>query len=698
MRFFKWLFGLVFLLVVLVVVAVIVLPMVVDPNDYRDEIAAQVKKQTGRDLIIEDPMKLSVFPWLGLELGKVQLGNAPGFGDAPFAAIDELKLKVKLRPLIDKRIEVDTVVLDGLALNLTRNKAGKTNWGDLQKEAKPTGKDKDVAKSSKPGDVAIDIQGIELQNARIVWDDQQTGSGYTLSDVSLVTGQLEAGKAIPVKAGMKISSTAPRMDMEIGASGDVQVNESRERFQVAGFSVSLDAEGEGLPASGLSIKAGMDMVFDAVADTLQIDKLNVQGPQIEITGSLNGSGLSASPAINGELQLQETRLKSLLALMGVVVETTDPTALTSASGKLSLAATDNSISLDPLEIRLDGSSLKGKLAVTSFDGPTIRADLSLDDIDLDRYLPPGQESAAADPAAAVTAGAASTPADNFAALRSLDLNAKFHIGRLKAFNIFMQDTNITMVSRNGVLRIDPLTSNLYEGKVKGAYKLDVTGDKPQLHLKENLSGVQVGPLLSDFADFDKLLGTGDISADVRMTGLSEQEIRNSLNGDLAFSFKDGAYKGINVAQVIRDAQGMLSGKTYPADKDPKTDFSELSATAKITNGVVVNKDLKAQSPLLRINGEGKVNLPKDKIDYTLTTKVVGSLEGQGGTVGKELEGVAIPVRLKGDLKNPKPSVDPQALAQALAGSKLDVQKDKVKEKLDKKLKEKGLDNMLKGMF
>ena len=58
----KWLLGLVGLAVVLIVAVIVIVPMVVDPNDYKDEIIAQVKETTGRNLSISDPLELSVFP------------------------------------------------------------------------------------------------------------------------------------------------------------------------------------------------------------------------------------------------------------------------------------------------------------------------------------------------------------------------------------------------------------------------------------------------------------------------------------------------------------------------------------------------------------------------------------------------------------------------------------------------------------
>ena len=130
-KLLKFILWLVAALVLLVVIAAVVLPMVVDPNDYKDEIAAAVAEQTGRTLTIEGDIGLSVFPWLGLDIGPTQLSNAAGFAEASMARMQAVQVRVKLLPLLRKQLEVDKVLLAGLQLNLAKDKQGRSNWDDL---------------------------------------------------------------------------------------------------------------------------------------------------------------------------------------------------------------------------------------------------------------------------------------------------------------------------------------------------------------------------------------------------------------------------------------------------------------------------------------------------------------------------------------------------------------------------------------
>ena len=104
------------------------------------EITQAVKQQTGRDLDLRGDIKLSVFPWLGLELGDTRLSNAPGFGKKPFVKIERVGVKVKLLPLLRSQVIVDKIILDGLQLNLARNQKGVTNWDDLLQPEPAAGK------------------------------------------------------------------------------------------------------------------------------------------------------------------------------------------------------------------------------------------------------------------------------------------------------------------------------------------------------------------------------------------------------------------------------------------------------------------------------------------------------------------------------------------------------------------------------
>ncbi len=213
--------GLLGLVVVLLVLAAVVLPLVVDPNDYRDEIAARVEAATGRPMEIEGELKLSVIPWLGVDIGRVRLGNPAGFGDGAFLEIESASVGVRLIPLLSRRLEVSTLRLEGLQLDLVKNKAGRGNWegfGEAAEEAPaPTGE--------SPGEEGVSfrltgVAGLEISDARIRYEDRADGTVTEARVTRFATGALAPGRPFTVGGEVEVTAGKPaaRVDLDFEAS------------------------------------------------------------------------------------------------------------------------------------------------------------------------------------------------------------------------------------------------------------------------------------------------------------------------------------------------------------------------------------------------------------------------------------------------------------------------------------------------
>lgn len=687
-KLLKWSMGIFGGLLLLLVVAIVALPILVDPNDHKDRLLQLVKDQTGRELVINDRLELSVFPSLGVTTGGVTLSNASGFGKEPFAKINTLDLRIKLMPLFSSRLEVDTLVLNGLTLNLAKDKNGRTNWEDLAGKTKKKEAEATPDKSAQA--FAFNLSGVQVEQAKLVWDDRQSGEHYVLENVSLQTGVIAPGSQVPVQMAFGLSSEKPKLKLGFQLKSTLGMSADLKVLDMPDLAVELEAEGEGLPAGGVDMRLSASVSVDQTRDTLSVKNLKVSGAGVSLSGAVEGDELSTKPSFKGSVSLAQTNLRNLVALFGAAPDTADAEVLKSLSGELGILATTGSLSIKPLRLKLDDSQLNGSFSMPSFKGPALRFALDLDTIDLDRYLPAAGKEPAEQP------GDKPATDDPLAALRTLDLNGQLNIGSLKLKNLRMQKVQVKMHARNGTLKIEPAKADLYQGKFNGNVTVDARNKTPRIHAVKQLTGVQIGPLMKDLADSDRLSGTGEFHADLNLVGLSEAEIRESLNGTSRFEFKDGAVKGINIAQTIRQAKSGLSTGKVGEDTTQQTDFSSLSGSAVIRNGVVSNNDLQALSPLLRVKGEGKLDLPADTMNYLVTATLVKSLEGQGGKSNDQLTGIPIPVRLTGPLTKPEYSIDLKAVLTSKA-------KQKVEEKLMEKLapKEGGggiLGDRLKGLL
>ena len=195
------------------------------------------------------------------------------------------------------------------------------------------------------------------------------------------------------------------------------------------------------------------------------------------------------------------------------------------------------------------------------------------------------------------------------------------------------------------------------------------------------SGVNVNALLKDVAGKDLLDGSGRVSADLSTSGASLGALRSNLAGSAALQLRDGAIKGINLARAMRQAKAALSMKQDAVSKareTEKTDFSELTATARIANGVAVSDDLDVKSPFLRIGGAGRFDIGRGSIDYTARATVIAAATGQDGGELAALRGVTVPVQLSGPFEAIDWKIQWSGVAAAAIENKL---KDKLAQKL-----------------
>jgi len=163
MKVLKWLIVSMFVVVLLIGVAAAALVYLVDWNDFRDTVQTQAKKHTGRDLTIAGDLKPSVFPWVGVSIGDIALANAEGFGETPFARMGSADVKVELLPLLKKEVNVRTVELQGLTLDLQRAADGTGNWDDLIKSGDAAAANEDTSaevKTDSPAITALSVGGI----------------------------------------------------------------------------------------------------------------------------------------------------------------------------------------------------------------------------------------------------------------------------------------------------------------------------------------------------------------------------------------------------------------------------------------------------------------------------------------------------------------------------------------------------------
>jgi AsmA protein len=669
------------LVLVLLAAGIGLLYALFDGEKIKGEISRVVLEQKQRKLDIAGKLELSVWPDVGIKLGRLTLSE-PG-GKEEFLALDSARVAVAVMPLLSKQVQVRRIEIDGLKATLIKRKDGTLNIADLlgggaEKPKVPEGTQSAGATPSEP--VQIDIAGIKVANAQFNWRDEKSGSTTTLSNLDLGTGRVQAdsGKqtlsvdalalAAKGKSGsdaFELKLDAPKLALSPDKAGGETLNLSATLAgsgrSVAAKLVLSDVEGNakalkiGKLALDLDAKSG-ETVVKAHFDSPVAANVTAQTVALE---KLAGSIDLANP------RMPMKQLKLPLA------------------GSLRADLAKQNAALD-LGTRFDESKIALKLNVAKFAPLAIVFDLDVDQLNVDKYLPP---KAAEDKTA-------KEGKLDFSALRGHDVRGSIRIGALQVSKLKLAKLNAQLKLAGGRLDVAPLSLNLYEGSASGSLSLNAAGN--QVGLKQHLTGISINPLMKDLADKDLLEGRGNVALDVTSRGDSVTAMKKALGGTAAVNLRDGAIKGINLAQTLRDLKGKLGAKqdsTQQAKAGDKTDFSELSASLKIANGIAHNEDLAMKSPFLRLSGAGDIDIGGGQMNYVAKASVVASAAGQGGQGLDQLKGLTIPVRVTGPFEKLSYTLEFGSLVADVAKAKVEEKKEEIKAKAEDKLKDK-----LKGLF
>ncbi|MBI5895091.1 MAG: AsmA family protein [Desulfobacterales bacterium] len=107
----KWILIVLAILVVIVITAVVVAPMVINLEKYKPRIEAEAAKALGRPVTLGGKIEPSVFPWVGVALSDIRLGNPPGFSEKDFVSVGLFEVRVKLLPLLSGDYQIRRFVV-----------------------------------------------------------------------------------------------------------------------------------------------------------------------------------------------------------------------------------------------------------------------------------------------------------------------------------------------------------------------------------------------------------------------------------------------------------------------------------------------------------------------------------------------------------------------------------------------------------
>ncbi len=601
-------------LIAVVIGAAIIVPFVVPTETYKQQLAKQVEKATGRALTIDGPLDVTILPTLAVEMTEVRFANAPGSADPDMMRLEGLQAELKIWPLLRGAVEVDRFVLVEPEIHLEVDQQGRPNWqfgeatGDAPSDASGTG---DAEPTSLPL-TEVKLGDIRLENGVLTYADATTGTSERIEAINM----------------------------------SLELPDIRSPFQAHG---SLAYKGETIELE-LAVQSLLDLIQEGsspVAVGVDSDRV-----RLGFDGTLSNAG---EPSANGAVELDVPSIRELAAWLAEPIEFEGEGLQTlEIAGRLDASA--KRIAFADATLGLDAIEGTGEL-VADLSGavPKVSGRLDLGAVDLNPYLPPESEPEPAPSGTAAPApsgdqsGTSSAPSDwsdepiQLLPLGGADVDFELTLEALQARELKLDRTVLALRLAGAALHAELKEFALYGGHGSGQLNVTVADGTPTIQKRFRLEGLQALPFFTDAAKFERLEGTVNAEFALSTRGQTQRQLVENLSGDGRATFVDGAIVGVNVAAMVRNVAGAFLDTT--AAEARKTDFAELSGSFKIQNGLLRNDDLTLRAPTLRIAGAGTLDLPQRRVDYRLEPTAAATLEGQGSE--QEVAGLLVPVVVSG---------------------------------------------------
>lgn len=490
------------------------------------------------------------------------------------------------------------------------------------------------------------------------------------------------------------------------------------KAELDNLQLSADLGGPAFPRGG-KVSAQSALSYDGSAGTAGLRNLVVEALGVTLKGQLAATGLNAEPSARGRIDIAPFAPKALLEQLGVdLPPMRDPKALTIASLAAEVEGSPTRVALRDIVLAFDDSTARGTLELRDVATQALRFDLAVNQLDVDRYLPP-EDPNAPTPKPGEGGGGINDIALPTEVLDALNADGTLRIDQLKVSGITLSDARVTLSGPAGQPKRQQISARLYGGSINLDHRY-TPGKTPGYALKTSLDSFNAAPFLKDFLGEDYVSGLAKLSLDLSSSGGTVGDLRQALNGQLSAEVRNGAVKGFNLAQVLRRGEALLAGNLDGARTEATTteatDFATLSVSANIVNGLLKTDNLSAASPLFRLAGGGELDLAKETINFLAKPTVVETATGQDGKALENLRGLTIPIQLSGNLFAPKVRLDIQealknkaldGVRQRLDGEKAELdqkrkeEEDRLKRQAEEKITEKlgeGAVDQLRGLF
>ncbi len=698
-NYYRYALGALLAILLLILLAIGVFLITFDANNFKSEIIQFVKDRTQRELVLQGDIKVTFFPKLGLDSGKLSLSQSNSAKE--FASINNARLYIAWLPLFKRKLVFDRVVIDGIHANVIRLRDGSTNFDDL------------LISDEHLAPLTFDIDSVSITDSSVNLQDELELQRFSLHELHIETGRLADIAPSNLTANFRLDSEQARISTKIQLKSRLFFERKAGRYEFADVEGKLEGEVGRVDHLALDFKGSLDsypaqgsftaediivtatgkygqrdLAVNLALPSLKISNNAYRGSQFTLDASLsqpneistvamqlpafeaanrifNAAELSADFDFKGDGRTVHGKLTSPLSInfetvpkfqldaFAVTLSGSHPalsgevTAITSGKLQVDYAAQNARLAFNA---KIDDSKITGEVALKDFSRPVYAVEISANRLDLDRYLA----------SAWIKHFQNDATTFNTSGFKEVTLQGRLRVGEIKMDQFKLGKLAADIKIEQSMIKISPLSAQLYGGALTGSISA-TAHETPMIAVKQNMRGVQMGALLAATTGAEKLGGKGTLDLDMSTQGGSMGALGKALNGSVALALAHGSLAGLNLRTALIEGKSELGKKNaeqiHPANFSAQTEFSELKATFNFKNGQVGASDFEMRSPFIRTAGAGEINPASGNLNYRLNATVSSAINRRTAGELAEFKGVSVPMRVSGSYASPSIALD-----------------------------------------
>jgi uncharacterized protein involved in outer membrane biogenesis len=237
------------MVLVFLVLIILLLPFLLDLNRYRDHYLPILEQVLHRNVEVEN-VQLTLFPKLGVQLQDVVIADDPAFSSKPFLRVPSVQVAVQWRPLLQRRIQVESVLIEDPVVQIIRSTKGDFNTATIGKIPSPGTAPSDKAEPKDSVSPLLGFLAVEkftMTGGTLDYEDHmhQPSQAYQIHSLELNTESVAIGETARIGVnGMLMPYQVP-LDIN-GRLGPLQANLDIPELDISGHvgKVALTAQGE----------------------------------------------------------------------------------------------------------------------------------------------------------------------------------------------------------------------------------------------------------------------------------------------------------------------------------------------------------------------------------------------------------------------------------------------------------------------